>query len=373
MSKRLTTEQFIEKAKQVHGDKYDYSRVTYTRSNDKVRIVCKIHGVFQQTPDKHVNAGQGCPKCGRTATTTASTHTIEQFIKKSHDIHGNKYNYSNVEYVGAHKKVKIECKKHGIFLQRPNDHLSGYGCKLCANENHKDTKEEFVTKANQIHNSKYNYDKFIYIRHNIKGTITCPIHGDFLQTPRVHLFAGTGKGCHSCGERAQSNTFKFIKKAQIKHGDNYDYSQVDYTIAHNKVNIICKTHGSFQQVASEHLKGYGCSKCIGSISKKETNWLNSIGVPDTPLFRQVTIKININQQIRVDGFNPNTKTIYEFYGDFWHGHPTRYNSKNVNPLNYSTFGELYNKTQRKRQAILDAGYNLVEIWESDWDKINQIL
>ena len=133
---KKTKEQFIEEARQVWGDKFDYSKVEYKNAMDKVIIVCPEHGEFVQTPSAHLN-GQGCPKC------VGKNLSVEDIIKKFKDKHGDKYDYSKVEYVGMHEKVCIICPKHGEFWQIPNSHLQGNGCPSCVGVK-KLTHEEFV-------------------------------------------------------------------------------------------------------------------------------------------------------------------------------------------------------------------------------------
>lgn len=135
MARRLTTTEFIEKAKNVHGDKYDYSNVRYVNKRTKVKIVCIEHGMFEQTPDIHLNQESGCFKCGLNLISKKNRLGNDRFIKKSKKIHGDKYNYSLVEYINAKNKIKIKCRKHGIFNQSPNDHLNGCGCPKCNESN----------------------------------------------------------------------------------------------------------------------------------------------------------------------------------------------------------------------------------------------
>ena len=125
MSKKLTQEEFIKKAKVIHGNKYDYSLVIYKNKRTKVKIICPIHGVFEQRPDKHFS-GSGCPFCAGN-----NKRTIEEFIEKARATHGDKYDYSLVAYKNAKTKIIITCKKHGPFLQLPNTHLRGSGCPKC--------------------------------------------------------------------------------------------------------------------------------------------------------------------------------------------------------------------------------------------------
>ena len=119
-----TTEEWIENARNVHGDKYDYSKVKYVGTHTKVCIICPIHGGFEQTPHNHLE-GQSCPTCGKCIPTK------EEWITSARKVHGNKYDYSKVEYVNARTKVCIICPEHGEFCQTPHKHLSGSGCPKC--------------------------------------------------------------------------------------------------------------------------------------------------------------------------------------------------------------------------------------------------
>ena len=149
MRKKLTTEEFIKKAREVHGDKYDYSKVEYNGSFAKVTIICPIHGEFEQTPCSHLRGG-GCAKCNWENTRL----TTEEFIRKAIEVHGNKYDYSKLEYKDAFKKVTIICPIHGEFEQVPSSHLIGFGCAKCSGLA-KLTTEEFIKKAREVHGDKY--------------------------------------------------------------------------------------------------------------------------------------------------------------------------------------------------------------------------
>ncbi len=127
MGKKLTTKEFIKKAKIYHGNRYNYSKVKYVNSKTKIMIICKKHGEFLQTPSKHL-MGQGCFKCGCEKIVSLKSITTKEFIKRAIKIHNNKYDYSKVEYKNAHTKITIICKKHGKFKQSPNSHLRGRGC-----------------------------------------------------------------------------------------------------------------------------------------------------------------------------------------------------------------------------------------------------
>ena len=194
MPRKKKISEVIDKFINIHGAKYDYSKVKYINNRTKVCIICPIHGEFYQTPLNH-SQGHGCPNCADSGIKL----TEERFIKLAKDIHGNKYDYSNVSYVNAHTKIHIVCPKHGKFLQRPNDHLNGCGCPICANEikgkYQISNRGKFINDAKKIHGNKYNYSKIKYINNRTKVCIICKEHGEFWQMPHNHL---QGDGCPKC-------------------------------------------------------------------------------------------------------------------------------------------------------------------------------
>jgi len=245
-----TTKEFIEKAKLIHGDKYDYSKVEYTNAHTKISIICPIHGEFNQTPTNHLS-GYKCFKCSGQGKTT------ESFIEEIKKIHGDRYDYSKVEYKDWKTRITIICPIHGEFEQRASDHLSGSGCPRCGGTLQSNT-EEFIEKAKLIHGDKYDYSKVEYKRNIIKVCIVCPIHGEFGQRPDKHL---VGCGCPQCAGNIQLTTEEFIEKAKLIHGDKYDYSKVEYINGKTKVCIICPEHGEFKQLPTSHLRGTNCHSC----------------------------------------------------------------------------------------------------------------
>lgn len=128
MVKKLTTEIFINKAKTIHENKYDYSLVDYKNAKIKVKIICKIHGEFEQLPSGHLT-GYGCYKCSGGGGIVSNTN---DFIEKANKIHNFKFDYSLTKYINAKEKIKIICKEHGVFEQTPNSHLiSKICCSKC--------------------------------------------------------------------------------------------------------------------------------------------------------------------------------------------------------------------------------------------------
>ena len=129
---RKTTEQFIKEAIEVHSNTYDYSQVNYVNAYTPVKIICPTHGVFAQFPTAHIFKQCGCPKCSCEKTHNAQRFTQEQFIEKAKKIHGNRYDYSKVNYTGMMNKVCIICPEHGEFWQVPNKHINArHGCPVC--------------------------------------------------------------------------------------------------------------------------------------------------------------------------------------------------------------------------------------------------
>lgn len=201
MNKRKTTAQFIQDARKIHGQKYDYSLVLYVNAREKVKIFCPDHGIFDQTPNSHLN-GQGCILCGIDRRSKKRALGLSGFVEKALATHGEKmYDYSRVDYCSNHKKVKIICPSHGEFLQTPHDHLQGAGCPLCASEARskikRNTKNQFIQSAKAIHGEKYSYLLTEYVNSKAKIKITCPDHGVFLQRPNCHL---NGRGCPECAD-----------------------------------------------------------------------------------------------------------------------------------------------------------------------------
>ena len=214
MSKKITTEIFIERAKQVHGDKYDYSKVDYKKASEKVCIICPEHGEFWQIPNNHW-LGQGCPNCCKNKKLDTKS-----FIKKAQEKYGNMYDYSKVQYVDAKTKVCIICPEHGEFWQAPAHHLHGNKCPKCFGT-HRKTTDEFIKEAMQIHGNRYDYSETVYGKNiNDPVKIICKIHGPFWQTPVHHI--NSKCGCPKCN-RSHGEAFlaNYFENNNIEYKENY--------------------------------------------------------------------------------------------------------------------------------------------------------
>lgn len=296
------------------------------------------------------------------------TLTQEEFINQAKEAHGEQYDYSECIYVSQRKKVKIICRLHGIFEQTPGNHThGGYGCWKCRKPRRGVSFDEFLLRAARVHNGKqYSYDPSTYKDVSSKVGVTCPLHGSFLQRGSDHL---QGKGCRACmaqkfRDAYISNTAEFINKARDIFADRYGYQEAYYQGNKVDITIVCEKHGRFNMTPNNHLRGHGCPRCANTpISAISQRWLDSIGIPDE--YREK--KLNIKEQIIiVDAYDPETNTVFEFWGDFWHGNPQKFDSNDENYRNKKTFGDLYERTLERRRLIMEAGYNLAEIWESDF-------
>lgn len=321
--KKLTKEEFIEKARKVHGDKYDYSKVEYRKNNEKVCIICPKHGEFWQTPAMHMK-GCGCVECYNEIRGNASRLQKDYFIKRSKEIHNNKYDYSKVEYVNNHTKVCIICPIHGGFWQTPGNHLVGQGCRKCSDKNGATLRAKdnntFIDEANKIHGNKYDYSKVKYTNNKTKVCIICHEkdengreHGEFWQTPSAHL---NGNSCPKCGGVYKNTTKEFCERAKLVHGDKYEYNETEYINDRIPVKITCKTHGVFYILPRTFLKGGGCPKCR-NVGLSTDEWIVK--------FKDIHGDKYDYSKFQYKGNNIKSLFICPEHGEFWqtpYGHLT---------------------------------------------------
>lgn len=196
---RKTNGDVIDSFLATHGNRYDYSKTEYINSSSKVKIICNIHGIFEQYPSDHAK-GCGCPPCAYDSISVNAIKNDKDVISAFKRTHGSLYDYSLVRYTGSLKPVKIICKKHGLFEQIPKSHIKGCGCKLCGDETVSrklvGNVDSFVNFATSIHGDKYDYSLVDYINSTTDVDIICSIHGVFSQTPSSH---NKGSGCPRCG------------------------------------------------------------------------------------------------------------------------------------------------------------------------------
>lgn len=327
------TKTFVDKSIKIHGDKYLYDKVDYINNHTKVTITCKTHGDFIQSPSKHL-CKQGCPSCSKVKKITQ-----EEFVKRAKRIHNDFYNYDLAVFKNVESKVKIICPIHGEFEQRADHHLEGRKCKKCSCKSPANKKrfenacELFVKRASEKWNGKYDYSKVIYENARKKVKIICPNHGEFLQSPDTHLKHECIKcSTENTANRQRHNTMKFIENAKKIHGDNYDYSKVNYRDSRTKVEIICKKHGSFFQTPYNHLQNKGCMFCKNK-SKGEESIKKFLKENFIAFKRQKTfcncVNPKTNKKLRFDFYLMEKNICIEYDGqqhfnsiDHWGGEKT---------------------------------------------------
>ena len=352
MGKKKTTEQFVEKARKIHGDKYDYSKVEYINATTDVCIICPKHGEFWQTPQVHLR-GANCPKCAK--ETIIEKNTPKNFIKKAKEIYGDKYDYSKVEYKNNKTQVIIGCPVHGAFLQTPQVHLRGGGCPKCTYDRIKKGKEKFIEESNIVHNNKYDYSKVIYVNAHTDVKVVCPIHGEFKVRPCNHL---NGNGCPECKKETISKLKRksieqFVDEANSIHNGKYDYSKSSYKTTEDGITITCPIHGDFIQRPQDHLRGHGCPKCA-----------NQQSLAEEEIFSHITSIIGENNVIRRDNsilkdkreldiYIPSLNFGIEFNGLHWHT---------------EKFGKDRFYHLEKTEDFNSVGIKVIQIFEDEWDE-----
>lgn len=251
----------LDRAIKIHNNKYSYKEDNLENLNTRsyLQIICPKHGEFRQSVINHLR-GCGCTSCG----IDSRKNRLEEFIEKAEKVHKNKYDYSKVNYINSETKVCIICPIHGEFYQLPGSHINGCGCSLCS-KNKRITKDEFIRRANIVHNNYYDYSNIEYKNTTTKIKIICPIHGEFSQLPANHL---NGNGCHTCKKLIGHNKLRksneeFINQLKEIYGDSFDYSKVNYTSSNIKVTLGCHKHGWFDQYPSQLLckRRTSCPKC----------------------------------------------------------------------------------------------------------------
>lgn len=237
--KRYTNEQFIYLCKKKHGDKYNYAKVNYVKSNEDVTLTCKKHGDFTVKGLAALNYnGILCQKCREEERAKIAIEkkeayearekekeikrneilkkTKEYFFAKSKSVHNGFYDYSKTEFTNYKDKVCITCPTHGDFWQLPSNHMNGHGCPMCGKikvaDKLKHTREVFIENARKVHGDKYDYSKVEYINNSTKVCIICPKHGEFWQTPGMHF--NEHQGCPNCSTLSsndENEIFELLK------------------------------------------------------------------------------------------------------------------------------------------------------------------
>lgn len=266
---KITTAEFIRRARLIHGDRYDYSRAEYGGTLSRVRIICPDHGAFEKTPNNHLYGKQGCPECGRKKWHAGVVLSHAEFIERARARHGDRYDYRLVEYKHNLLPITIVCSIHGPFDQTPNSHLYGTaGCPLCGRlsmlAKMRMSTEEFTQRAHRIHGERYDYSLVVDTPSTESVTIICRKHGPFRQQMWRHL---RGDICRRCVTDAQRLTRDdLLRRVYGLFEEEYDYSLVKdgWVPTRSRIEVLCPSHGPFAVSVGEHLRGAGCPVSRGS-------------------------------------------------------------------------------------------------------------
>ena len=303
MGPKFTTAQYVARITAVHGSVYDYSSVRYLRSNGPIQVRCRVHGIFTQRADVHL-AGAGCRPCNHKEGVEKLRLTEKDIISR---IRADTPGFIKRTEEG----IVLRCLTHGRVVAKLRDrYTSCYMCPECAAARRlqvsKKTTADFIADARQVHGKKYRYKKTDYVRNSSNVTITCPTHGDFLQTPNAHL---SGRGCAQCSTHGYSRiAVKWVK----------------------------------QEARARGLKGVQHALSGGEFRLPGTRY-------------------------KVDGYHAATKTVFEFHGDAFHGNPEVYAPySKPNPFSTKFACRLHRETKLREERIRSLGYTLVTIWERDF-------
>lgn len=274
---------FLEKAKETHGDKYDYSESVYKGSGDFITIRCKKHNrTFDQIAINHMR-GAECPYCNQEQNIERLSLTNEEFIQQAKEVHGNKYDYSHVSYAGLKEEVSILCFSHGLFSQLGSVHIRGSGCPKCGEETLRKkltyTTEEFIEKAKNKHGNLFDYSKTQYTGIQENVLIKCNFHNfEFWQTPLSHL--NSIYACPKCA--ASSSSLETFIENFLKH-NNISYRErdrklikpyeLDFVIPSHNLAIEC--NGIFWH-SEKH--GKDCKYHVNKLKKCEKQGVRLIQI-----------------------------------------------------------------------------------------------
>lgn len=261
---KYTVETYTKTLDRVHLEKYNYHFLEQKDGKTYVIYTCPIHGLKKQEIHAHKN-GYGCVDCAMDSK-KSKLHNIfvsstKNFIDKARQIHGDKYDYSKVKYINCFTKICIICPEHGEFWQRPSNHIHGSGCPICGGT-HGVTLKMFIDKANKKHNFKYTYKNAIYKNAHTKLLITCPEHGDFLQTPNDHL---SGCGCPECKtSHMEIKTKQLLTEYNIKFEEQKQFDwlvfkkkgkmKLDFYLPDHNIAIECQGEQHFYPIEYFHGK-----------------------------------------------------------------------------------------------------------------------
>jgi G:T-mismatch repair DNA endonuclease (very short patch repair protein) len=311
----VSASEFLQRAKIKFGNSFEYNLKEYENFKCKpITITCHLHGNFVQKPNNHLKSKSGCPSCSIKQGARKRSLSWKEVVNKSSLKHKNKYTYPDFnkkKYKNGKTLINIICSKHGLFVQRAEDHIFGHGCQKCYNDNQKLPFLVVLKRFIEIHGLKYSYDEKTYSSARKRMSIICFKHGSFEQTPEHHF---NGRGCPKC------SLGKKISKGQRK-----------------LYNIIKQRH------------------------------------PKQKIEMEYKIIINKDKKVFADVFMPEKNAIIEYYGDYWHCNPKKYKPDYFHPHKKTTAMAIWSKDEKRKMELESLGYEVFIVWENDLKHDKNIL
>lgn len=350
---------YVKKFIKKHGTKYDYSLMSDNKlftKDDIVYIICPIHGTFEQKIKNHLQ-GNGCKLCGLEKSKKSRLIDLSEIKERLNTLCEKEFIFNFEEYKNTNTPIKLICKNCGnIFFRDINALMCNNSCPYCNNKKRNITynNNEFINKANEIHNNIYDYTKTEYKKTDIKVCITChkkdlfgDEHGDFWVTPHAHI-GKMKSGCPKCSGKYKKTTNDFIKESNLIHDNYYDYSEVNYINAKTKVKIICPEHGEFFQTPNSHLSGEGCPICKQSSSERKLGILfKNNNIEFIRQYKPLWLK-----RMSIDFFIPKYNIGIEVQG-YQHFQPVKYWGGD------KTFEKILERDNKKRELCEENGVKLL--------------
>lgn len=371
MSRKLTTEEWVVRAKAKHGETFDYTETAYIDSHANLTVRCRRHGPFEQVPPVHLRSSTetACPECYKEWNGRRCASTVDEFVQKAEAIHGKLYDYSRVVYVNSQTKVELGCAVHGPFMVTPGNHLSrSSGCPKCA---HKVTGdrcrmglEDFLLKSREVHGDKYGYSGVEYKGNHVTVEIECSRHGAFWQQPSDHW---NGHGCPKCGYENAPGSPKRSPDSVLRellrvHGTRYTPLMHTYTAVRHFMAMKCHKHGDWKARAGNLLAGRGCPRCQTSKPQERVAELVD-ELTDGQCLHNTRKQIG---GLELDVYVPSKKVAIEVNGIFWHS--------TASPRGTKDFEWAKSHQWEKLKACEREGIHLVHFYDDEvrrkWAAVN---
>jgi hypothetical protein len=384
---KYDTSEFVAAVRKAHEERgiadrgYDWTRCIYQGNAVKVELVCSKegHGPFSMLPTALWRGG-GCPVCAVEQYGDHLRGDVDTFVTKATKKFKGKFEYDVISFLRLAAPMRIRCTMHDVwFEQRPCEHLRSCTiCPMCDDEKrlrHRiEATRRILARSTQKHDGRYNYSLVPLDRQvKVAVPIVCPDHGEFRQALEHHV---KGHGCPKCGyaivgTKLRNAAGDLLGRLRARWGDAFEFDTNGYESQHSKIRVRCAKHDHWFHsrvgVLLNKKVRFPCPKCFSNTSAMQREWLDYIGVPDNGQHREVWLPVGPKgRRVPVDGYLDGT--IYQFHGDFVHGRDDRFRPDAPHPLkrNGMTFSEVYADSQARDQAVINAGYNLIVMWESDW-------